>query len=573
MKPPDAPLPGPSHLRLVVDDDPAAEFDRWLGRCATAFALCDRHRILCFNEAFAALNVDLATADPAPLFGSEGRQTTLHWSGDIGLVARVSAWGDGADRLLLEVRSPSAEPLVAALPLDPVTGLLERAAFETQVEASVAQAVLDGRTLTLFHIDFPRFDDIRRGTEHDLRLQFLRETGEQLVTESGSSGFAARVESARFAILLPVPGGPDGAAEEARRLREALANRKVLSDGTEDWLRPRIGYALMPHDTDEALAVLGGAAAEDASGEKADAAASLTSSADLAVEQALTSGDRPTMRFTPALVIARQRREHLARDVTRAVGDGQMHVAFQPVMDIASMRLAGFEALLRWRHPTYGPVPPPEAIELAERSGVLCALTRHVMDTTVRRCLDWPDHLPFAVNVTPSQLNGHLVALIEDVLARHAIAPARLEIEVTEDALIRDVDTSANVIDTIRALGVKVAMDDFGAGFTSLSNLKRLTFDKIKIDRSLCAGLGENERTAHIVGGLVRLAERLGIAATIEGIETSEQLAALEGLPCLVQGYVFSPPVQTSGMEAFRPLVGGRRGAQRSRPASRKAAS
>ena len=558
-----------AHLRLVVADDPAVEFDRWLGRSATAFALCDRRRILCSNEAFAALGIDTAAASMSTLFDCCDVDISLDWPGTASLTARSTPWGEAAERLLLEVRPASSTRSTSGMQLDPVTGLLERATFEPMVEARVAQALGDDSALALFHIDFPRFDDIRRGTETDLRLQFLCETGRRLAARAEPDGFAARVESARFAILLPAPDGPDGATREAERLRKMLANFKVLSDGTEDWIHPRIGYALMPEDTSEALAVLGGAPAENASGDKADAAASLSSSADLAVEHALLGKDAPTLRFTPALVIARQRREDLARDVVDAVDEGQMHVVFQPVMDIATMHLAGFEALLRWRHPAYGPVPPQEAIAIAERSGALCALTRHVMDTTVARCLDWPDHLTFAVNVTPTQLNGHLVRLIEDVLARHALPPERLEIEVTEDALIRDVETSANVINTIRRLGVRVAMDDFGAGFTSLSNLKRLTFDKIKIDRSLCAGLGENDRTVHIVGGLVRLAERLEIAATIEGIETPDQLAALEGLPCLVQGYVFSPPVPASGMDAFKPLVG----PQRSRPAAVRAAS
>ena len=468
------------------------------------------------------------------------------------------------------VRNADPAPVPSEPERDPVTGLMQRAGFEVALEAAVAERADNGAAMALYLLDFPQFTDIARGVQRDTRLAFLRDTGEPLARHAGPSGLAARLDGARFALLMPTPRVVEGATVEAERLSDALASRQLLFDGTDAQLRPRIGYALTPDDTDHALDVLGGHETGRHVERFAETAASLSSCADLALEHAVEGGAETPMRFSPALVIARRRLAELGRAIGPAITSGEVKVAFQPIMDIATMRLAGFEALLRWRHPEFGPVPPPEAVAVAEQNDAMCALTRHVMGEAVARCREWPDDLVFAVNVTPSQLNDHLVALIDSVLTSSGVAPHRLEIEVTEDALIRDVEASAKVIDAIRKLGARVAMDDFGAGFTSLRNLRQLAFDKIKIDRSLCEGLGENQRTDAIVSGLVHLAGTLGIDATVEGVETEEQLAALAGLPCQVQGYVFSPPVPPSGMEVFRPLL---RAPQRSRPAARSAAS
>ena len=471
-------------------------------------------------------------------------------------------------RLVENEAAPAPEP-----ERDPVTGLMQRAGFEVALEAALAERDEEPTPLALYLLDFPQFGDIARGARRDTRLAFLAAIGDRLARHAGAEGLAARLDGARFALLMPAPRGGESGEIEAARLVEAVASQERLVDGTDAVLRPGIGYALTPDDTEHALDVLGGHETGRHLERFAEAAASLFSCASLALEHAVGGAGEAPVRFSPALVIARRRVAELARAIGPAIASGEIKVAFQPVMDIATKRLSGFEALLRWRHPEFGPVPPPEAVAIAEQNGQMCALTRHVMRQAIACCRDWPDHLTFAVNVTPSQLNQALVAQIAEVLEEGGVAPSRLEIEVTEDALIRDIESSARVIDAIRKLGVRVAMDDFGAGFTSLRNLRQLAFDKIKIDRSLCEGLGENERTDAIVSGLVHLAGTLGIAATIEGVETDEQLAALEGLPCLVQGYVFSPPVPPSGMEIFRPLLGRRTGRQRSRPAAIKAVS
>lgn len=567
----------PPPLRLVSDvEPPLAELRRRLDHTRAAFALCDETHLLGGNRAFEALCGVARDARPTRLdtvFRDDTRAGT-DWTDREDRAVRVASWDPDTSLRLLEFTPRSAVAQPSPLDRDPVSGLLSPAAFEVEYETRVAAAMRSGTSLVLFHLDFPEFESIARGRGCDARLAFLRATGDRLARHGGRHGLAMRVEGARYALLLANPRGGPGAAIEMERLETVAASTETLEGGTEGVVRPRIGMALMPDDTQRHLSVLGGEQTGRHLERFSETAASLRSCAELSLGHALENPGSPRVRFAPELVIAKRRREQLARGVNEAVTNGEMRVAFQPVMDVSTLRLVGFEALLRWRHPEYGPVPPPEAVAIAEANGALCALTRRVMNVAIDRCREWPAHLTFAINVTPTQLNEHLVALIAEELERTAIDPRRLEIEVTEDALIRDLESSARVIDAIRALGVRVAMDDFGAGFTSLRNLKSLAFDKIKIDRSLCEGLGRNERTGVIVGGLVRLADRLGIEATVEGVETDEQLSALEGLPCLVQGYVFSPPVPHTGMEAFRPWLSGRDGeAQRSRPAAASAAS
>lgn len=555
--PSDPPLPvydETGHLSLVIDRSPdrvssaAAAFEAHFTRLGTAMALCGADGIVAANDAFRTLLGETGF-DPV----RESDETVLPSGARARLV--TTPWDDGTGLWLTEVLPISARMLADdAGRIDPVTSLIRRPAFALEVERALSGALRDGSRLTLLHLEFPDFTRIARGPDRDTRLAFLNRAAEALLAHCGESGLATRLEGARYAVLMPHQRHADAAVIEAERLREALSIIATLDDGETCAVLPRIGYAVAPDDTDGAHASTGGAQ-EETDSDPAAMTETLATCATLALERA---GSDPIVRFRTPFLIEHRRREALARDVCRAISTGQVHVAFQPIMDLTRMKLVGFEALMRWRHPEFGPVPPPEAVAIAEGQGLLDRLTRHVMLQAARACRTWPDHVRFAVNVTPRQVRDDLVTLVEDVLDETGVGAERLEIEVTEDALIGDVEVSAQVFERLRALGVTVAMDDFGAGYTSLRNLKRLSFDKIKVDKSICDGLGEDPRSRAIVGSLVMLAERLGIEVTVEGIETEAQLECLSGLDCLVQGYVFSPPVAPERMEAFRPyLVGG----------------
>ena len=228
---------------------------------------------------------------------------------------------------------------------------------------------------------------------------------------------------------------------------------------------------------------------------------------------------------------------------------------FQPVIDSTNGRIKGFEALVRWQHPEIGYVIPPDFIAISQENDLLYDLTAHIIRKTVAQIGKWPDHVQFAVNVTPSQLESQLVDLVRCIVRESGIDPARLEIEVTEDALIDDFEGSAQIFTRLRAIGVSIAMDDFGAGFTSVGNLRKLNFTKIKIDKCISDGLPDDRKSIAIVKSLMFMARELDVDITVEGIETEEQLEFLRAFNCGVQGYVFSPPLPENALPDMRKFV------------------
>jgi EAL domain-containing protein (putative c-di-GMP-specific phosphodiesterase class I) len=213
------------------------------------------------------------------------------------------------------------------------------------------------------------------------------------------------------------------------------------------------------------------------------------------------------------------------------------------------LRACGFETLGRWFHPEFGAVPPPEFVRLAEENGLIDPLT----DLMIRRAIDaarqWPDDVRVSVNVSPIQLNSAFVDRVRESIKSSGLDPSRLELEVTEDVLIKDFEQTASMFARLRALGIQVAMDDFGAGYTSMGNLRRLNFERIKIDRIFTMDLPNHRRSAAIVRSMFVLARELNLDVTVEGVETHEQFAFLREQGCTeVQGFLFS---QAKPLTAF----------------------
>jgi EAL domain-containing protein (putative c-di-GMP-specific phosphodiesterase class I) len=211
------------------------------------------------------------------------------------------------------------------------------------------------------------------------------------------------------------------------------------------------------------------------------------------------------------------------------------------------MRVVGFETLGRWFHPEFGAIPPPEFVKLAEENGLINPLTQLVMRRAIEAAKQWPDDVRVSVNVSPVQINSELVDRVRDIIKETGFDPQRLELEVTEDVLIKDFDQTASMFSRLRALGMQVAMDDFGAGFTSMANLRRLNFDRLKIDRIFTMELPNHRRASAIVRSMFVLAHELDLEVTVEGVETYEQFAFLrEEGNCELQGFLFSPPKPAS---------------------------
>jgi EAL domain-containing protein (putative c-di-GMP-specific phosphodiesterase class I) len=243
-------------------------------------------------------------------------------------------------------------------------------------------------------------------------------------------------------------------------------------------------------------------------------------------------------------------------DVRRAVAAGEFHLVYQPVVDLATGLLTGVEALIRWDHPRRGPVSPAEFIPVAERTGLIVPLGRWVMEEACRQARVWQDaglDLHVAINLSPIQFgDAGLVDDLRDIVRRQGVDPARLVLEITESVFI---DNAADAVTTMRAigdLGVALALDDFGQGYSSLSYLKMLPIQLVKIDRAFVDGLPRSPADQAIVRAVVSLASELGMAVLAEGVETLDQLAHVRRLGCgSVQGYLFSRPVPAERIAAF----------------------
>jgi EAL domain-containing protein (putative c-di-GMP-specific phosphodiesterase class I) len=242
--------------------------------------------------------------------------------------------------------------------------------------------------------------------------------------------------------------------------------------------------------------------------------------------------------------VALQERRELEIDLRRALALKQFDLHFQPFMDLEANRVRGFEALLRWTHPVRGNVPPLEFITIAEETGLIVKIGEWVLRAACQAASSWPDEMIVAVNVSALQFKAdNLLSTVQESLDRAGLPASRLELEITESALL---DDAANVVETLRALhdlGVKISMDDFGTGYSSLSYLQKFPFDKIKIDRSFVAEDTEDSRA--ILSAVAGLGVSLGVAITAEGVETAEQLEKIRGHNCThVQGYFTGRPMR-----------------------------
>ncbi|MEO7679083.1 MAG: GGDEF domain-containing phosphodiesterase, partial [Sphingomonas sp.] len=274
----------------------------------------------------------------------------------------------------------------------------------------------------------------------------------------------------------------------------------------------------------------------------------LLKNADLALYRAKQDGRGVFRFFEPSLDAAARKRRQLELDLREALQAGQFRLNFQPVFDLKNDRIGGFEALLRWQHPTRGEVGPTEFIPVAEDTGLIVAIGEWVLHEACRHATSWPEHIRVAVNVSPLQFrNSGFASILLQALARSGLSPNRLEIEITESVFLEGEGPTISLLHRLREMGVRVALDDFGTGYSSLSYLRSFPFDKIKIDRSFVTNIVGDPSAAAIVRAIVDLASALKMETTAEGVEDNDQLDELRGQGCgNIQGYLFSRPVEAS---------------------------
>jgi predicted signal transduction protein with EAL and GGDEF domain len=282
--------------------------------------------------------------------------------------------------------------------------------------------------------------------------------------------------------------------------------------------------------------------------------------ADLALYRAKADGRSAYRLFHGEMDAQMQARRLLELDLRQALAARQLALFYQPLIDLHHNRSAGFEALLRWHHPTRGIVPPSDFIPLAEEIGLIKEIGAWVLHQACMDAASWPDGLKVAVNLSPVQFRTHdLVETVTRALADSSLPPDRLELEITETVMLRDTEATLAMLHRLRGLGIHIAMDDFGTGYSSLSYLRRFPFDRIKIDQSFVRGLGKRDDCSAIVRAIASLGQELRMATTAEGVETQDQLSALGPVGCSeAQGYLFSPAVPAAdvpGLLARLPMI------------------
>ncbi|MBN8871770.1 MAG: EAL domain-containing protein [Rhodospirillales bacterium] len=413
---------------------------------------------------------------------------------------------------------------------DPLTGLPNRLLFRQRLEAALAR-VRRGEGVALHCLDLDEFKAVNDTLGHpvgDRLLQLVARRLQQTVREVDT---IARLGGDEFAILQVGVQADTDCAALADRLRQTLSTPfEISADQVE--IGVSIGIALAPQD-----------------GLDAD---HLMRCADLALYRA--KEERGTFRlFQTEMDAAMQARRSLERDLRQAVATEELTLAFQPLVDAATGHIAGCEALLRWPHAQRGLVPPDQFIPLAEQTGLIVPIGEWVLRTACRTAATWAPPVRVCVNLSPVQFRHRgLVAAVTAALSESGLAPERLELEITESVMLSDTATTLTALDALRGMGIRIAMDDFGAGYSSLAYLRRFRFDRIKIDRGFIRDLVQQPDAVAIIRAIVGVGSDLGIAITAEGVETSAQSVLLAELGCdEMQGYLFSPPVEPAALQAL----------------------
>ncbi|MDP4005649.1 EAL domain-containing protein [Methylobacterium sp. NEAU K] len=405
---------------------------------------------------------------------------------------------------------------------DALTGLANRASFGKRLEQEMRAADAGNRKLAVLCLDLDRFKEVNDLFGHAAGDAMLENVARIVTDELDSTQMMARLGGDEFAVLMPCEHAA-AVGRLAERILEALRSGKAERTGPQ--IATSIGIALYPDDAQERAALL--------------------SYADTALYRAKSEG-RGTYRFFEAKMgLEVRERRLLEHDLRHAVARGEMHLVYQPQTEVGSGDVTGFEVLLRWKHPERGYVSPALFIPIAEESDAILQIGEWVLREACREAASWPNPLNVAVNVSAVQIHSaHFVGLVHEILLQTGLAPKRLEVEVTETALIRDPTRALLTLRQLKALGLRIAMDDFGTGYSSLSNLRSFPFDKIKIDASFVRAVDSNEQTAAIVRSVLGLGRGLGLPVLAEGVETEAELGFLAAEQChAAQGYLMGRPL------------------------------
>jgi diguanylate cyclase len=435
----------------------------------------------------------------------------------------------------LQARKEAEQHIRFLAHYDVLTGIPNRSTFTKKLDQEIQFAVATGRRLAVLCLDLDRFKEVNDLFGHAAGDRTLQSVATRVSNLLEDTQVFARLGGDEFAIIMPGLLHPMAAGRLAESILETLRSESDNAE-TDATISTSVGIAVCPDDALDRQALL--------------------SHADTALYRAKSEG-RGTYRFFEAEMGAAVRdRRMLEHDLRNAIARGQLSLVYQPQKNVATGEITGLEALLRWNHPMRGEVPPTEFIPIAEESGAILAIGEWVLRTACREAATWSRPLTVAVNVSAVQIyNANFPHAIHEILFETELAPSRLELEITETAMVRDLNRALLTLRRIKVLGVRIAMDDFGTGYSSLSNLRAFPFDKIKIDGSFIKSVDADEQSAAIVRSVLGLGRALGFPVLAEGVETPAELEFLMNEKCdEVQGYLLATP---DNIETFRLLTHG----------------
>ncbi len=451
-----------------------------------------------------------------PTFSKQGRFT-----GYQGVGSDVTQAQNAAERIAHMARH------------DALTGLPNRLQLLDNLGMALANAKSRGEACAVLLVDLDRFKTINDSLGHVAGDHLLQQVARCFETVISDEMTAGRLGGDEFAIVVPTVESRDALAQLCLALVGALQGPFLYRD-QRLFVGASIGAAIGPAD--------------------GDSVEELIRAADLALYRAKDGSGNDIRFFEPGFHARAEERRKIELALHGAVDAGEFTLAYQPVVDAATLKIKSFEALLRWHNPELGQIGPTKFIPIAEETGMLGRIGEWVLRTACREAVSWPRDISIAVNVSPRQQRdpGFIVTLVS-ALTQAGLEPSRLELEVTETVFLELTPAPQKILQQIQSLGVRLAMDDFGTGYSSLGYLRKADFDTLKIDRSFVSAItAQDPESTAIIRAVVALAGSLGMKTVAEGVSTEEQLELVRALGCdRIQGYIFSRPVSGSTVKAM----------------------